>query len=90
MNTFKEIFTGGACNADGAAGQRNQNPLRNFMDQMVFGQAANQVKMEGFVPQQPGFMNFPQEMKERQMAFEAMGKEWDQICKYITLHFISY
>jgi hypothetical protein len=88
MNTFKEIFTGGACNVDGTANQRNQNPLRNFMDQMIFGQAANQSKMEGFIPQQPGFSNLPQEMKERQLAFESMGREWDQICK-IMIVFIN-
>lgn len=44
---------------------------------MFFEQASNKQKLEGFVPQQPGFYNIEKEMKERQMAFQNMNQEWD-------------
>ena len=33
---FRNIYNGGACNADGT-NQQSQNPFKQFMDNMLFG-----------------------------------------------------
>ena len=50
------------------------------MDQMFFGQAQNQQRLEGFVPNQPGATNVNQQILDRQLAYQNMNKEWDILC----------
>lgn len=80
---FREIFTGGACGADQnqQSHQRTNNPFHNFMGQMFYGPAQNREKLEGFVNDGGNFQNVEQNMHERQLAFQNMGKEWDVLAK---------
>ena len=49
------------------------------MNQMFYGQAQNKEKLEGFIPQDQNFQNIEHEIMERQLAFQGMNKEWDQL-----------
>lgn len=66
MNPIKEIFTGGACNADEMTrGRGAQNPLTNFMQQLITGRGQVRQGMEGFYPEEQ-MMQHPA-MIQRQM-----------------------
>jgi len=68
---FREIITGGACNAgDQQSAQINQNPFKNFINYMVSGKANTNQKLEGFYPQQQGGQLLTPEMQFNQLNHE--------------------
>ncbi|CAK80273.1 unnamed protein product (macronuclear) [Paramecium tetraurelia] len=75
---FRNIYTGGACTADGTQ-QMSQNPFKQFMDRMLFGQTQQQQIQQQINVQQDPMVQ--QKLQERQRLFESMNQQWDVMAK---------
>ncbi|CAD8150419.1 unnamed protein product [Paramecium octaurelia] len=75
---LRNIYTGGACTADGTQ-QMSQNPFKQFMDRMLFGQTQQQQIQQQINVQQDPMVQ--QKLQERQRLLESMNQQWDTMAK---------